>query len=101
MTTKQDSLDETTRDKIQKFIDDDINPALELHGGYITIDRYDDDHKHLYVKLGGGCQGCASSVITLQLQIRNFLMEEFPELREIEDVTDHSAGGDPYYSSES
>ena len=87
-----------TETDIQKFIDDDINPALASHGGYITIDKFDEEHKHLYLRLGGGCQGCASSTITLQLQIRNFLMEEFPELREIEDVTDHMAGENPYYS---
>ena len=82
---------------IQKFIDEDINPALASHGGFITIDNFNEEHKHLYLRLGGGCQGCASSTITLQLQVRNFLMEEFPELEEIEDVTDHSAGVNPYH----
>ena len=89
-----------TEKDIQKFIDEDINPALAGHGGYITIDKFDEDHKHLYLKMGGGCQGCASSTATLQIQIRNFLMEEFPELREIEDVTDHKSGKNPYYQSE-
>lgn len=82
---------------IQKFIDEDINPALASHGGFITIDSFNEEHKHLYLRLGGGCQGCASSTITLHLQVRNFLMEEFPELKEIEDVTDHSAGTNPYH----
>ena len=88
------------RDKIQKFIDDDINPALAMHGGFISIDKYDDEHKHLYLRLGGGCQGCASSTITLKLQVRTFLLEEFPDLKEIEDVTDHDAGINPYYTTE-
>jgi Fe-S cluster biogenesis protein NfuA len=88
------------RDKIQKFIDDDINPALAQHGGFISIDRYDDEHKHLYLRLGGGCQGCAASTITLKLQVRTFLLEEFPDLKEIEDVTDHDAGTNPYYTQE-
>ena len=82
---------------IQKFIDEDINPALASHGGYITIDKFDEERKHLYLMLGGGCQGCASSTITLQIQVRNFLMEEFPDLLEIEDVTERSAGVNPYY----
>ena len=89
------------KNDIQKFVDDDINPALEMHGGFLTIDKYDDEHKHLYVKLGGGCQGCSSSVITLQIQIKSFLMEEFPDLKEIEDVTDHESGENPYYRSTS
>ena len=87
-----------TGDEIQKFIDEDINPSLEMHGGYLVIDKFDEEHNHLYVKLGGGCQGCASSVITLKLMVESMLKEEFPELKEIEDVTDHFAGENPYYT---
>jgi len=87
-----------TEDEIQKFIDEDINPGLEMHGGYLVIDKFDEKHSHLYVKLGGGCQGCASSVITLKLMVETMLKEEFPELKEIEDVTDHFAGENPYYT---
>ena len=36
---------------------------------------------------------------TLQVQIRTFLLEEFPDLKEIIDSTDHSAGKNPYYRS--
>ena len=89
-----------SRSEIQKLIDDDINPALAEHGGYLSIDKYDDEDKHLYLKLGGGCQGCSSSLITLQVQIKNYLMEEFPALKKIEDVTDHDAGENPYYKSD-
>ena len=87
------------RDKIQKFIDEDINPALEMHGGFLAIEKYDEEHQHLYVRMGGGCQGCASSTVTLRLQIERFLREEFPELKEIEDVTNHAAGANPYYTN--
>jgi Fe/S biogenesis protein NfuA len=47
--------------------------------------------------MGGGCQGCASARVTLKIQIEGFLKEEFPDLTEIEDVTDHVAGTNPYY----
>ena len=85
------------RDEIQKFIDEDINPALEAHGGFLLIHDFDDEKKLLKVQMGGGCQGCASARITLKLQIENFLREEFPSLTEIEDVTNHLAGTNPYY----
>ena len=62
-----------TIEDIQKFIDEDINPGLELHGGYLLVDKFDKEHQHLYIKLGGGCQGCASSVITLKLMVENLL----------------------------
>ena len=82
---------------IQKFIDEDINPALESHGGFISIHDFDEDKRILKLKMGGGCQGCASSKITLNVQVKNFLKEEFPDLVEIEDATDHNAGINPYY----
>tara|TARA_E500000331_G_C17250799_1_gene711040 strand:- start:650 stop:913 length:264 start_codon:yes stop_codon:yes gene_type:complete len=86
-----------TKDSIQKFIDEDINPALEMHGGFISIYDFDENTKILKLEMGGGCQGCASSRITLNVQVKNFLKEEFPDLLEIKDVTDHNAGINPYY----
>ena len=86
-----------TRDEIQKFVDEDINPALESHGGFLLIHDFDDGKKILKVEMGGGCQGCGSAKATLKLQIEGFLKEEFPELLEVEDVTDHNAGTNPYY----
>tara|TARA_Y100000287_G_C14153249_1_gene320778 strand:- start:586 stop:873 length:288 start_codon:yes stop_codon:yes gene_type:complete len=85
---------------IQKFVDEEINPALEDHGGYLTIEEYDEEEKCLYVTLGGGCQGCSMSRQTLHVQIRRFLMEEFPDLGDIQDLTDHTAGKNPYYGDE-
>jgi len=87
-----------TRGEIQKYLDEEINPALEMHGGYLLIENFDEERKHLCVKMGGGCHGCASAAITLKLQIERFLMEKFPELRGIEDITDHSVGDNPYYT---
>ena len=86
-----------TKNDIQKFIENDINPALESHGGYLLIRDFNEEKKVLKVEMGGGCQGCASARITLKIQIENFLREEFPDLVEIEDVTDHYAGTNPYY----
>ena len=87
-----------TQGDIQKFIDEDINPGLEMHGGFLAVSEFDAEAKVLRVMMGGGCQGCASSTITLKLMINNALREEFPELVEIEDVTDHQAGANPFYA---
>lgn len=86
------------KESIQRFVNEDINPALESHGGFLLIHDFDNEKKLLKVQMGGGCQGCASARITLRLQIEGFLKEEFPELLEIEDVTDHVAGENPYYT---
>ncbi len=85
-----------TRDDIQTFIDDDINPALDSHGGWLKIHEFNEETKDLFVEMGGGCQGCSSARYTLKVQIDNFLREEFPKLGNIIDITDHDAGISPY-----
>ena len=89
-----------TQNDIQAFIDEYVNPALEDHGGYLKIIKYDEADECLYVELGGGCQGCSMSKETLHIQIKSFLIDEFPNLKEIKDVTDHAAGANPYYRSD-
>ena len=86
-----------SQESIQKYIDDDINPGLAMHGGYLEISTLDSESGVLEIKLGGGCQGCASSTATLKLMIENALKMEFPELNEIVDATDHDAGLNPFF----
>ncbi len=87
-----------TKDEIQKFINEDINPGLEAHGGYLLMREFDEESKALKVEMGGGCQGCASAKLTLNLMIENMLKEEFPSIVTVEDITEHSKGESPYYS---
>ena len=90
-------MDNMNKNNIQKFVDEEINPALSNHGGYLLIHELDDEKKLLKIEMGGGCQGCASAKITLKLQVERLLREEFPDLKEIEDITDHLSGTNPYY----
>ena len=89
-----------TRNDIQKIIDEDINPALESHGGHIRIQDFDEEQKALKIQMGGGCHGCASSKVTMMNGVERHLREVFPSIGEIEDVTDHDAGTNPYYRAD-
>jgi len=89
-----------TKDEIQNFIDEEINPLLQDHGGFISIYDFDQSSKSLKIQMGGGCQGCAGSKMTLRRGVENHLRENFPDMGEIEDVTDHLAGENPYYEKE-
>ena len=82
---------------IQKFIDENINPGLEMHGGFLTAQDYDAGSGVLYVIMGGGCQGCASATATLRYRVDVMLKEEYSEIKEIQDATQHHAGTNPYY----
>jgi len=86
-----------TRDEIQKVIDEDINPGLAMHGGSISIHDFDEERKSLKLTMGGGCHGCSASKLTMMLGVQRHFREVFPGIGEIEDVTDHLTGENPYY----
>ncbi len=81
--------------KIQKLLQEEINPAIADHGGFVELLNYKDDI--VYLKMGGGCQGCASSQATLRQGIEARLREEVPEIVEVVDQTDHTSGTNPYF----
>ena len=85
------------KEKIQEFVEEYINPALEDHDGHLAVEDFDTEGV-LHVRLSGGCQGCAASKQTLQVQVRAFLTDEFPEITGIVDLTDHAEGENPYYA---
>tara|TARA_B100000686_G_C15821976_1_gene493973 strand:+ start:94 stop:363 length:270 start_codon:yes stop_codon:yes gene_type:complete len=87
----------TTKEIIEKFVNEYINPSLAGHGGHLAIEDFDDEGV-LHVRLSGGCQGCAASKQTLQGQVGAYLTEEFSEITGIVDLTDHNSGENPYYS---
>ncbi len=82
-------------ERVQAVFDDVINPAIASHGGYVELVDVDDDT--LYLRMGGGCQGCAASAATLRMGIERMVREQVPEIQDIIDVTDHTAGVNPYY----
>ena len=90
-------MDRPSKDQIENFIDEMINPGLEMHGGYLQIHEYDDASGVLSVTMGGGCHGCASSTVTLKLMITHAIKEEFPGITDVVDATDHAQGQNPYY----
>ena len=89
-------LSGTTAEQVQQLIDQQINPGLAAHGGYAELKGVEDDK--VYVLMGGGCQGCAVSAMTLREGIAKAITSAIPEITEVVDVTDHGAGENPYYT---
>lgn len=83
-------------DKVTQLLDQSVNPALASHGGFATLVGVDDDN-NVYVTMGGGCQGCAASAATLREGIQRSIKDAIPEVGEVIDATDHSAGENPFY----
>jgi Fe-S cluster biogenesis protein NfuA len=85
----------STREKVQYVIDTEINPGVAEHGGFVRVAEVDNDI--VYLILGGGCQGCGAADFTLKQGIEKIVRRAVPEVQRIVDVTNHSAGMNPYY----
>lgn len=90
-----EDLDTRMLEAVKSLLDSRVNPSIASHGGQITAERVSD--ATLYLRMSGGCQGCAASQLTLRGGVERILRAALPELRGIVDETDHGAGASPFY----
>jgi Fe-S cluster biogenesis protein NfuA len=83
------------KEKIQYLLAHKINPGVAEHAGFVELIDVKDGN--VYIRLGGGCQGCGAADFTLRQGIEAILKKEVPEILQVLDVTDHGAGMNPYY----
>ena len=83
-------------EKVTQLLEQAVNPMLAAHGGFASLNGVDGTR--VFLSMGGGCQGCAVSAMTLRQGIEAQIREAIPEVTEIIDVTDHDAGENPYYT---
>ncbi|MFT5062174.1 MAG: Fe-S cluster biogenesis protein NfuA [Dinoroseobacter sp.] len=81
------------------LLDREANPSIASHGGKVSVDRVENGD--VYLRMSGGCQGCAASAATLRNGIETMLRAALPAIREIIDLTDHDAGTKPFYAGAS
>jgi Fe/S biogenesis protein NfuA len=72
-----------------------VNPAIAAHGG--RADLVSVEHDTAFLRLSGGCQGCAVAKVTLRQGIETALVRAVPEITKVVDVTDHESGTTPYF----
>jgi Fe-S cluster biogenesis protein NfuA len=87
--------EEKIKEQIEELFEKEINPAIASHGGRVELAEVEGTK--VYVRLGGGCQGCASANVTLKQGIEKAIRSIIPEITEVLDATDHAAGTNPYY----
>lgn len=90
-------LSDPIAQRIHEMLINEVNPAIASHGGQAELAAFEDGI--VYVRLSGGCQGCAMSAMTLQQGIATMLREQIPEVLDVKDVTDHASGQNPYYEN--
>ncbi|WP_017938247.1 Fe-S biogenesis protein NfuA [Zestomonas thermotolerans] len=90
------SEDSPLNERINYYLQTEINPGLAGHGGMVTlVDVVEDGIAVL--RFGGGCQGCGMVDMTLKDGVEKTLIERIPELKGVRDVTDHSNRENAYY----
>lgn len=83
---------------VEELLERQVNPSVAAHGGHIAADRVQGGI--VYLRMSGGCQGCAASSATLREGVERMLRAALPQVCEIVDVTDHAAGSTPFYARE-
>jgi Fe-S cluster biogenesis protein NfuA len=83
---------------VRDLLDRQVNPSVAAHGGHITVEKVEDDT--VFLRMAGGCQGCAASAATLRQGVERMLRAALPQVRQIVDMTDHAAGAAPFYTQE-
>ena len=81
--------------RIQEVLDQQINPGVASHGGWIELLGVKDDKA--FIRMGGGCQGCGMADVTLKQGVETIIFNNVPEIAQVIDETDHAAGDNPYY----
>jgi Fe/S biogenesis protein NfuA len=84
--------------RVVAVLEQAVNPSIASHGGRADLVALNEEEGTAYLRLSGGCQGCAMSQMTLRQGIETALLEEVPELTRVVDVTDHGGGENPFYS---
>lgn len=86
-----------TKEEIQKYLDETVNTLLGQHRGGIEVVNVDREPKDMslhiftvYVKMIGGCRGCAGARATLNSIVTNSIKNFDPTIDQVVDVTDHT-----------
>ncbi len=90
-------LDDPTVAAVVEVLAVQINPQIAAHGGYAELVAVEDSI--VYLRMGGGCQGCGMAAVTLSQGIEVAILDTVTEITEVVDVTDHASGTNPYYEA--
>lgn len=103
-----------TVEEIQAYLDSTVNTLLGQHRGAVQIVGIDEQPKadptsnipenglklHVkcaYVKMVGGCRGCAGAKYTLNMIVTNHIKTFDPSIDHVVDITDHTDKSNAFY----
>ena len=83
-SSKKDTNNNETVNKIIEVLDTKIRPAVARDGGDIKFKSFENGV--VKVQLQGSCSGCPSSTLTLKKGVQNLLCHYVPEVKEVEAI---------------
>ena len=83
--------------RVIQVLEQQVNPTIAAHGGRAELVAVEQGTA--YLRLGGGCQGCAMATVTLSHGIETAIIQAVPEITSVVDVTDHQSGTNPYFEA--
>ncbi|MGH8572863.1 MAG: NifU family protein [Gammaproteobacteria bacterium] len=83
--------------RVIQVLDQQVNPTIAAHGGRAELVAVEEGTA--YLRLSGGCQGCAMATVTLSQGIEAAIIQAVPEITSVVDVTDHQSGTNPYFET--
>jgi len=81
--------------KVQEILDRHVNPSVAVHGGEVELAGLEGSTA--FVRMRGGCHGCAMANSTLKNIVERTLREYGPDVTAVVDVTDHDCGRTPFF----
>jgi Fe-S cluster biogenesis protein NfuA len=91
------SDDDVLYERVADLFEHDVNPMVARHGGRVEL--IDVQDAVVMVRMAGGCQGCGMADVTLRQGIEAMLQQHVPEVKGVVDITDHTAGSNPYFAA--
>lgn len=79
-----------TIDEIARVVENKVNPKLAEHYGGAMVTSWEDGV--VYVKMTGACGQCPSAQETIENVVKEILMSELPEVKDV--VLDTSVSQD-------
>ena len=91
-----DTHSATLSESVQTILDTEINPAVAVHGGRVTLIEAQADR--VTIRLEDGCQGCNLAIVTVRQGIEPLLRARLGRPVAVIDATDHAAGTAPFFT---
>ena len=91
LATHMEKKMELTEENVIKVLEE-LLPYIEADGGSLQLVEIEDETGYVKVRLGGACESCAMSTMTLKQGIEKKLMMEIGGFREMSMVINHICG---------